>query len=301
MPSGQYDDLLDRIRAGFALPQAQHYAVDREVEWYRSRPDFLDRTFRRGAALPLPHRHGDRASRHAARTRAAAGRRERVQPGRVFAQPRRRVFGSSSPAPASTTGSRRTGGSTNAATCCSPPTRRSPTCSTCTAISTATGSSRLPPTTAARARSAGPCSATRPPAVPTDFFSLDLKAETRDYVPKLLAISRIVANPGAYGLQFAAIPNQSVLRRRRSGQAGAPRRRRRPRGHQPRRHVRAQPGLQPHVDAAERSAPPAAARRERRAVPAGPRQRGRGRSAWRRLRSWSHHATRVTACAAAKR
>ena len=40
--------MLDRIRAGFALPQVQHYAVDREVEWYRSRPDFLDRTFRRG-------------------------------------------------------------------------------------------------------------------------------------------------------------------------------------------------------------------------------------------------------------
>jgi len=43
---------------------------------------------------------------------------------------------------------------------------------------------------------------------PTDFFSLDLRAETRDYVPKLLAISRIVANPAGYGLQFAAIPNQ---------------------------------------------------------------------------------------------
>jgi membrane-bound lytic murein transglycosylase D len=43
---------------------------------------------------------------------------------------------------------------------------------------------------------------------PTDFFSLDLKAETRDYVPKLLAISRIVADPGAFGLRFEPIPNQ---------------------------------------------------------------------------------------------
>jgi membrane-bound lytic murein transglycosylase D len=42
----------------------------------------------------------------------------------------------------------------------------------------------------------------------TDFFSLDLKAETRDYVPKLLAISRIVADPAAYGLRFEPIPNQ---------------------------------------------------------------------------------------------
>ena len=42
---------------------------------------------------------------------------------------------------------------------------------------------------------------------PADFFSLDLRAETRDYVPKLLAISRIVANPQAYGLEFAPIAN----------------------------------------------------------------------------------------------
>ncbi len=41
--------MLDRVRAGYAMPQVQHYAVDREVEAYRSRPDFLDRTFRRGA------------------------------------------------------------------------------------------------------------------------------------------------------------------------------------------------------------------------------------------------------------
>src|SRR5690606_38102053 len=43
---------------------------------------------------------------------------------------------------------------------------------------------------------------------PTDFFSLDLRTETRDYVPKLLAISRLVANPAAYGLQFSALPNR---------------------------------------------------------------------------------------------
>jgi membrane-bound lytic murein transglycosylase D len=41
----------------------------------------------------------------------------------------------------------------------------------------------------------------------TDFFSLDLRPETRDYVPKLLAVRRLVGNPVAFGLQFAAIPN----------------------------------------------------------------------------------------------
>jgi membrane-bound lytic murein transglycosylase D len=41
-----------------------------------------------------------------------------------------------------------------------------------------------------------------------DFFSLDLVTETREYVPKLLALRRLVGNPEAYGLRFAAIPNQ---------------------------------------------------------------------------------------------
>ena len=49
LPPDQYADLFDRIRAGYALPDAEHYGVDREVETYRSKPDFLDRTFKRGS------------------------------------------------------------------------------------------------------------------------------------------------------------------------------------------------------------------------------------------------------------
>ena len=43
---------------------------------------------------------------------------------------------------------------------------------------------------------------------PTDFFHLKLPRETRAYVPKLLAMARILANPGAYGLDFASIANK---------------------------------------------------------------------------------------------
>jgi membrane-bound lytic murein transglycosylase D len=43
---------------------------------------------------------------------------------------------------------------------------------------------------------------------PTDFFSLKLPKETRAYVPKLLAMRRLVENPAAHGLAFAPIPNQ---------------------------------------------------------------------------------------------
>ncbi len=43
---------------------------------------------------------------------------------------------------------------------------------------------------------------------PTDFWHLKLPAETRGYVPKLLALKRLMAEPERYGLGFSAIPNE---------------------------------------------------------------------------------------------
>jgi len=43
---------------------------------------------------------------------------------------------------------------------------------------------------------------------PTDFWHLNLPAETRAYVPKLLAMKRLMAEPERYGLEFAPIPNE---------------------------------------------------------------------------------------------
>jgi membrane-bound lytic murein transglycosylase D len=46
---------------------------------------------------------------------------------------------------------------------------------------------------------------------PTDFWSLSLPRETRKYVPKLLALSNIVANPKTYGIKLQAIANRPYL------------------------------------------------------------------------------------------
>ena len=43
---------------------------------------------------------------------------------------------------------------------------------------------------------------------PTDFWHLKLPAETRAYVPKLLALKRLMAEPERFGLAFSAIPNE---------------------------------------------------------------------------------------------
>ena len=42
----------------------------------------------------------------------------------------------------------------------------------------------------------------------TDFESLNLPAETRNYVPKLIAIKHIINDPAAFGVSLASIPNQ---------------------------------------------------------------------------------------------
>jgi membrane-bound lytic murein transglycosylase D len=55
--------------------------------------------------------------------------------------------------------------------------------------------------------------ANRAAGKPVDFFSLHLPAETRAYVPKLLAMRRLVANPEDYGIAFSPIPNEPYFTR----------------------------------------------------------------------------------------
>jgi membrane-bound lytic murein transglycosylase D len=48
---------------------------------------------------------------------------------------------------------------------------------------------------------------------PVDFFSLRLPSETRAYVPKLLAMRRLIANPEDYGIAFSPIANEPYFER----------------------------------------------------------------------------------------
>ena len=44
--------------------------------------------------------------------------------------------------------------------------------------------------------------------LPTDYWNLPLPQETRDYVPKLLALSQVVNTPAAYGINLNPIANE---------------------------------------------------------------------------------------------
>ncbi len=50
--------------------------------------------------------------------------------------------------------------------------------------------------------------------LPTDYLSLaKLPRETKNYVPKLMAMANVIADPAKYGLQIAAIPNTEYFAR----------------------------------------------------------------------------------------
>ncbi len=44
-----------------------------------------------------------------------------------------------------------------------------------------------------------------------DYWSLDLPAETQDYVPRLLALARIFSNPSTYGLKLRPVVNETYF------------------------------------------------------------------------------------------
>lgn len=207
LPHEQYTDVLDRIRSGYGIPDVQHYAVDRELEAYRSRPDFLDRTFRRGArylhyiVTELERRNMplelallpvvESAFNPVAYSRSRASGLWQFIPstGKHYGlqqnwwiDERRDVLEA-----------------TNAALDYLQYLHRYFNGDWYLAIAAYNGGEGTVSRAVARNGNSGRG---------TDFFSLDLKAETRDYVPKLLAIRRLVGNPEAYGLQFAPIPNQ---------------------------------------------------------------------------------------------
>lgn len=43
---------------------------------------------------------------------------------------------------------------------------------------------------------------------PTDFWSLDLPQETRDYVPKLIALAKLIREPEKYGVNLTPLPDE---------------------------------------------------------------------------------------------
>ena len=201
------EDLLARIRNGFTLTDVDRPEIDSELRWYVTHAAYLDRTFKRGerylyhivdqlearkmplelALLPVV----ESAFNPVAYSRAKASGLWQFIPatGRRFGLKQNWYYDG----------------------------RRDVTAATTAAMDylqflseefdgdwlLAVAAYNCGESAVARA-----IARNRAAGKPTDFFSLKLPKETRAYVPKLMAMRRIVADPASQGLTFAPIPNQ---------------------------------------------------------------------------------------------
>ncbi len=199
-------DLIARMRGGFSLPDPEAEAVDQQLRWFANNPQYLERTFGR-AELWLYYIVGQLESRHMptelallpvvesafepyaySRARAAGMWQFISDTGRHFGLKQDWWYDG----------------------------RRDPIEATRAALDYLQslhdefGGDWL---LAVAAYNCGEGAVSRAvlynqrEGLPTDFWHLRLPRETRAYVPKLLAMKRLVAEPARYGLEFSHIPN----------------------------------------------------------------------------------------------
>jgi membrane-bound lytic murein transglycosylase D len=202
-----YSDLFDRMRAGFKLPDSDHGAIDRELEWYANNPDYLSRAFNRADPY-LYHIVTELEARGMPLELALLPVVESAfEP---YAYSHSRASGLWQFIPGTGTrynlkqdwwydGRRDVLESTRAALDYLQALNNEFNGDWLLAIAAYNCGEQNIERAVARNQAAGQ---------PTDFWDLKLPAETRAYVPKLLAMGRLVAHPERYGLSFNRIPNQ---------------------------------------------------------------------------------------------
>jgi len=199
--------VFDRIRAGFKLEDIDSRQIDQQVAWVCEQSGIPRTRIRARRPVPAPHRQGDRGARHAARIALLPVVESAFEP---YAQSWVRANGLWQFMPGTGErfglkqdwwydGRRDVVASTRAAL---------DYCSTCTTNSSTTGCFAVAAYNCGEFRVQREVNANRARGLPVDFFSLHLPAETRAYVPKLMAMRRLVANPEDYGIAFSPIPNE---------------------------------------------------------------------------------------------
>lgn len=208
----QYGDLFDRMRAGFKLEDADRHAVDVQLDWYADHPDYLERAFGR-AELYMYHIVTELEARGMPLEIALLPVVESAFEPYAYSRARASGLWQFIPGTGSRFGLKQNWWYDG---------RRDVVESTRAAFDYLQalhdefdGDWLL----AIAAYNCGEMAVSR--AVehnkalgkPIDFWSLKLPKETLAYVPKLLAMKRLVADPEAHGLGFSRIPNQAYFTR----------------------------------------------------------------------------------------
>ena len=202
-----YDDLFDRMRAGFAFDEVQEPAIDQQLAWFEHNPEYLERVFQRGQRY-MYHIVTEVERRGMPTEFALLPVVESAY--EPFAYSVSRAAGLWQFIPATGVrfglnqswwydGRRDVIESTRAALDYLQELHDEFNGDWLLAIAAYNVGEAWVERAIANNRAAGR---------PTDFWHLRLPAETRAYVPKLLAMKRLMAEPERYGLEFAPIPNE---------------------------------------------------------------------------------------------
>jgi membrane-bound lytic murein transglycosylase D len=202
-----YDDLFDRMRAGFAFDEVQEPAIDVQLAWFEHNPDYLERVFQRGQRY-LYHIITEVEARGMPLEFALLPVVESAYEPFAYSRSRAAGLWQFIPDTGSRFGLKRDWWYDG---------RRDVVESTRAALDYLqalhdqfNGDWLL----AIAAYNVGENSVqreldfNRANGKPADFWHLRLPQETRAYVPKLLALKRLMAEPERYGLEFAVIPNE---------------------------------------------------------------------------------------------
>jgi membrane-bound lytic murein transglycosylase D len=200
-------DLFERIRSGYKLPYVDQKAIDRELNWFANNPEYLERTFGR-AEMYMHYIVDELEKRNMPRELALLPVVESAFEPYAYSKARASGLWQFIPGTGSKYGLKQDWWYDG---------RRDVVESTRGALDYLQalhdefdGDWLL----AVAAYNCGEGNVERAirrnQAVgkPTDFWNLKLPQETRAYVPKLLAMSRLVGNPGDYGLVFSPIPDE---------------------------------------------------------------------------------------------
>jgi membrane-bound lytic murein transglycosylase D len=216
-PPAQYADLFDRMRAGFKLDDGEdRHAIDQQLRWYANNPDYLQRAFGR-ADLYLYHIVNELEARGMplelallpvvesafepyAYSRASASGLWQFIPGTGSRYGLRQDWWYD--------GRRDIVESTRAALDYLQSLHDEFGGDWLLAIAAYNCGEIIVERSVAMNRAAGR---------PIDFWDLWLPKETRAYVPKLLAMGRLVRDPAAYGLEITHVANQPYFARVASG------------------------------------------------------------------------------------
>jgi membrane-bound lytic murein transglycosylase D len=208
----QYGDLFDRMRSGFKLDEVDKHAVDVQLDWYADHPDYLERAFGR-AELYMYHIVTELEARGMPLEIALLPVVESAFEPYAYSRARASGLWQFIPGTGSRfglkqnwwyDGRRDVVESTRAAFDYLQSLHDEFNGDWLLAIAAYNCGEMNVSRAVARNQAAGK---------PIDFFSLKLPKETRAYVPKLLAMKRLVADPEQYGLGFSRIPNQAYFAR----------------------------------------------------------------------------------------